>query len=284
VSHRFAADYSAQDVALAKATYLTVARVLGDHADTLVVVGGFVPYLLVPQEGLGVDDAHIGTADLDIVLHIGLLDEEAYKSVSELMRESEFEPDKKPDTGALVPQRWVAPGSGGKAIVEFLIPPSKDQEPNKWVKNLERDFAAFLLPGGELAFQDARTIDVSGVDLRRAQVIRAMQVCGPASFLVLKALAHKKRDKPKDAYDINYLVSKLPGGNAKIIDAFRALGPSEVVEEALGILAAAFETLDSSGPVDVAIFLGDAENEDIRRDVSARVLDLLQDLEEARVP
>jgi hypothetical protein len=29
----------------------------------------------------------------------------------------------------------------------------------------------------------------------------------------LKALTHKKRDKPKDAYDIHDVIGGLPGGN-----------------------------------------------------------------------
>jgi len=283
VRRRVAADFRPQDINLAVATTLTVARVLGAYADKVVVIGGFVPYLLVPQAGFGSDDAHIGTGDLDIVLHLGLLDEQAYKSVAELLRESDFEPDQKPDTGAMVPQRWVAPGSDGMAIVEFLLPYASEQPPEKWVQNLEADFAAFLLPGGELAFQDAQRITVAGRDLRGAYVQRAMNVCGPASFLVLKAHAHVNRDKPKDAYDIDYVIAKLPGGNAEIVRAFGALTRNHIVDSAIVALAKAFATLDGSGPVDVAVFLGDAENEGLKRDVSARVLDLLQDLEEAGV-
>ncbi len=204
MSKLFAVDYTPQDVQLAKATYLTLARLLGDHADSLVVIGGFVPYLLVPQEGRDADHAHIGTTDLDVVLHLGLLDDEAYKTIAELMRESEFEPDTKPETGKRVPQRWVAPGTGGKAIVEFLLPPPEGRTvEKKRVKNLEGDFAAFLLPGGQLAFADAKRVPIQGRDLRGAVVERSMQVCGPASFLVLKALAHENRDKRKDAYDID---------------------------------------------------------------------------------
>jgi len=281
MNKRLAADYTAQDVELAQQTYLTLARVLGDYSDELVVIGGFVPYLLVPQESLDADEAHIGTADLDIVLHLRLLNAEAYKQVSELLRESEFEPDDKLETGAVVPQRWVAPGTSGRAIVEFLLPPTEEEPLKKRVKNLEEDFAAFLLPGGDLAFEDARKIDVSGGDLRGASVTRSMQVCGPASFLVLKALAHANRDKPKDAYDIDYLVARIPGGNATIVEAFERLPDSELVWDALERLERAFAKLDSSGPVDVAEFIGDPGNDELQRDVSARVSNLLQDLREA---
>jgi len=75
----------------------------------------------------------------------------------------------------------------------------------------------------------------------------------------------------------------LPGGNKEIVEALTSLEFLEVVAAALEILAKAFATLDSSGPVDVASFLGDEGNENLKRDVSARVLDLLADLEDAGV-
>ena len=52
----------------AKATCLYVATKLGDLMDEIVVVGGLVPSLLVPQD-VGVHlDAHIGTMDVDLAL------------------------------------------------------------------------------------------------------------------------------------------------------------------------------------------------------------------------
>ncbi|MCB9741710.1 MAG: hypothetical protein H6741_02280 [Alphaproteobacteria bacterium] len=281
MSQFLAGDYTPAERQLALSTYLSLARILGDFTDQLVVIGGLVPSLLVPQAALDQDRRHIGTADVDVVLHLGLLDDEAYKSIAELMRASGFKPDTKPDTGARVPQRWVAPGTGGRAVVEFLLPPPDGDSSKKRVKNLEGDFAAFLLPGGELAFRDARQVELTGRDLRGAKVTRAMNVCGPASFLVLKARAHVRRDKPKDAYDIHYLVQGLPGGHEEIVQAFRTLGPSPLVEEGLRTLAQAFESLDASGPVDVATFLGEPEDEDLRQDASGHVLSLLDALEVA---
>jgi hypothetical protein len=57
----FAYDYKKENVELVRQTCLYVATKLGDLIDDLVVVGGFVPSLLIPDESLlAGEDVHIG--------------------------------------------------------------------------------------------------------------------------------------------------------------------------------------------------------------------------------
>jgi hypothetical protein len=103
---RFHVDYSPEDVALVRAATLSIFRILGALAEELAIVGGFVPYLLIDQEGLQEDEAHPGTQDLDLVLQLTLLDEERYKVVSKCLRESGFHAvEKAPGKHRL--QQWV---------------------------------------------------------------------------------------------------------------------------------------------------------------------------------
>jgi hypothetical protein len=48
----FASDYKREDLELVRQTCLYVATKLGDLLDDLVVVGGLVPSLLIPDESL----------------------------------------------------------------------------------------------------------------------------------------------------------------------------------------------------------------------------------------
>jgi len=276
---RVASGYRPDQVELVRSLYLSVARILDDYTADLTVIGGYVPRLLIPQEDLRVGEAHVGTSDLDLVLEVSVLDEERYKEIVDLLRDADFEPATKPETGARQVQRWVAPGTDGKAVLEFLMPiPAQDKGKLKpgQVKNLEGDFGAMVLPGGELAFLDRIEVPVTGHTLRGAEDTRTMWVCGPAAFLVLKAFAHRHRDEPKDAYDLDYLVARYAGTPASIIERFELLGNSEHLSEAIAILRYAFGTLDRTGPKDVADFLEAPEDENLRQDVSARMLTLLE--------
>lgn len=269
---RLAAEYASQDLEMVRALSLTVARVLGSFLEEITVIGGLVPNLLVPQEGLAPETRHVGTTDLDVILQIAILEQGRYKEVSDLLRRSGFEAAKKEATGAIRRQSWVAPGTDGKGIIEFLVPPVDESSRGGKLQNLENDFAAIVLPGGQLAFRDRLSVAITGKDLRGASASRSIWVCGPAAFLILKAFAHERREEPKDAYDIWYLLRYYPGGDKAIVKCFELLGDDRDVKAGLGILEVAFENLDATGPRDVAIFLGSPDDDALRQDVSALVM------------
>jgi hypothetical protein len=81
-------------------------------------------------------------------------------------------------------------------------------------------------------------------------------VCGPASFVVLKALAFSDRIEPKDAFDLVYVLSHFPGSPAAVVEklAEHAVEDAELVGFALGKLANDFAELDSIGPRRAAEF------------------------------
>jgi hypothetical protein len=253
---RVASGYRPEDVELVRSLYLTVARVLGVYTADLTVIGGYVPHLLIPQTDLLLAKKHVGTVDLDLVLELAILDDERYKEIAALLRASGFEPDVKKETGARILQRWIAPGTDGKGSIEFLMPPAPEDEgkfkPGQ-IKKLEGDFGAIVLRAGKLAFRDRVEIEVSGTNLQGAKDTRTMGICGPAAFVVLKAFAHHLRDKPKDAYDLDYLLELYPGSPDSIVERFDLLADAEHVPDAIAILRGAFATLDHTGPVDVGV-------------------------------
>jgi hypothetical protein len=93
-----------------------------------------------------------------------------------------------------------------------------------------------------------------------------LRFTGPAGFLAAKASALKSRDKPKDAYDIVWLLEAWPGGPAQAAAAVRARpvwGRSEI-EHALTILVDQFRDIDSAGACAYAEFIaGPGDDRDL---------------------
>jgi len=101
----YASEYSKVQTELVRRTTLYVATKLGDLLDEVVVVGGLVPSLLIPEETLPAGlEAHVGTRDLDLGLGLALLNEERYENFSERLRRAEFRPDVN-EKGNPTPQR-----------------------------------------------------------------------------------------------------------------------------------------------------------------------------------
>jgi hypothetical protein len=162
----FAYDYKRENVELVRQTCLYAATKLGDLLDDLVVVGGLVPSLLIPEESLPAgEDVHIGTMDLDLGLSLAILEGKRYEDLTFRLHRAGFEPDENEDGNPTL-QRWkVSPSSGLKVTVDFLIPPSLDADKGGDLRHIEKDFAAVITPGLRLAFQDKMKVPLKGLTL-----------------------------------------------------------------------------------------------------------------------
>ena len=121
-----AAEYLPDWSRRVEATCLYIASKLGDLTDEIVIVGGYAPQLMIPQDTI--NDAairHVGTADLDLGLGIAILNDERYKEISERLRSAGFEPDHN-EHGNLTRQRWVVSVGEAKVRVDFLIEPADE--------------------------------------------------------------------------------------------------------------------------------------------------------------
>ena len=168
---RTASGYSKTQVGLVRATCLYVATKLGDLLDDVVIVGGLVPSLLIDQEGTA--EKHVGTADLDVGLALAVFDHKRYQELTERLRQAGFGPDTN-EKGNPPFQRWKIDGPP-KVTVDFLIPPTTEDEPGARIKFIEPDFAAIIAPGLRLAFRDRVKVTLDGADdPRRARQARRL--------------------------------------------------------------------------------------------------------------
>ncbi len=98
----------------------------------------------------------------------------------------------------------------------------------------------------------------------KGRVSITLRVTGSVAFIVAKVRALFERDKPKDAYDIVWMIESWPGGPAEAAQAFAAREAYTAAEvgAALADLRTAFSTRDSIGPRSYARFLAGAPDEE----------------------
>lgn len=187
-----ASGYNAEQAAHVRATLLYVATLLQDLVDDYTVVGGVVPSLLIDQAALPADiEPHAGTADLDIAIDVAVLTEQRYEAFSGRLRAAGFTPDEA-DDGALVRQRWRIDGLA-KVTIDFLIGPSLDGDKGGRLRNIENDWAAFIIPGLQLAFKNRYLLELDGLTIMGEKASSRIWVCGAGAFVILKALAFENR-------------------------------------------------------------------------------------------
>jgi len=151
-------------------------------------------------------------------------------------------------------QRWRL--GDLKVTVDFLMPPANNDHRGGQIHNLEPDFGALITPGLERAFAERVIVELDGYTLKGEHARRRIPVCGPAAFVVLKALASGDRGEPNDAFDLVYVIRHTPGRGGAIAErlAKHAERHREIVERALGFLARDFAGPDDIGPRRAADF------------------------------
>ena len=250
---RTRSDYSPDGLQFVRSTCLDLAICLNDYWDDLVVVGGFVPSLLVtPRADV---EAHLGTNDIDIGLALSLVESGRYEDMARRLRTVGYQPDIN-DDGQPVHHRWRLDDARAPVTVDFLIENQDDGiDPGKPF-HLSKEFGPIRNDALPAAFLDRIDVEVAGQTPRGEDAKRVVRVCGPAAFVVLKAHALHSRGYPKDAYDLFYMIRNYgesgPEDVAARWDRVAAL-PSAI--EALEMLREDAESRTSVLPMRAAEFL-----------------------------
>ncbi|WP_434385205.1 hypothetical protein [Melittangium boletus] len=252
---------------LAHSTCLYVATVLGDLIEEITVVGGLVPSLLIPSREDASVEVHVGTLDLDLGLAITVFDESRYQEIADRLSGADFAQSTN-TKGRPSRQTWsINTPRGQRMSLDFLIPPTlPDDQPGR-LRNLEPDFAAIIVPGLHLAFQDRQRVELNGFTIRQERARKSVWVCGAGAFIVLKALAFKNRGTPKDAYDLFYVLKYFGQGVEDVVQRIQPLLQDPHCTQALSILRQDFMEHDATGPMRVAHFLEGAPDDAIQADV-----------------
>jgi hypothetical protein len=239
-----------------------IIRALGFMAPHVVLIGGLVPGLLIPVLDPGIEP-HTGTADIDLCLSVALVegDTEAYVRIETTLKQLGFQEG---DTSF----RWHR-RTGTNLTVEFFCPASEHRPAGRVFRpsqaenptgkhNLGGHLSALALDAGQLLTTDVEIIHRTFVlPQDKGTLAMDLKVTGPLAFLAAKINALHGRDKPKDAYDIVWLIESWPDGPAAAAASFaqRPAYHQPGIANALNTIRDAFAAPDRIGPRSYARFL-----------------------------
>ena len=230
----------------------------GNHA---ILIGGLVPGLLVLDPGPG-RPVHIGTTDIDFCLSVALVEgdtaeyeriEAALKKAGYKATESTFCWKHTQRLGLKV--EFFCPAGENRPSGTLFRPKAADDPTVK--HNMGSHLSAIALDAGEAISADAQTIERDVTLPDGAGVVRQkFRVSGIVGFLIAKVGALLGRDKPKDAYDIVWLLETWDGGPEGAAAAVREspIFDREDVQSALGRLTTEFSDVGRVGPTSYARF------------------------------
>jgi hypothetical protein len=266
---RFEGDYSERQTTAAHRVLVDLGQVLASFKESVVVVGGWVPDLLLPDS----TEKHIKSIDVDLALDAAKLTDGRYAELLTLLLDTRrYERSEKPfqlfTTVDLRDDQQAI-----RVDVDFLAPIDfklRSQRP----KRIE-GFRVQQADGCGAAFRAPEAILVEGRMVNGAINSVELRVAALPDFLVMKCYALRGRDKPKDAYDICFCLDQVADHGVAIAAIWNTRIQDKDIVVALGILRSKFRSPDDYGPRQVVEFHQAAE--EAEREIQAqRAFQLVQ--------
>lgn len=219
-----------------RAVLIEVENVLGSFRNDLVIVGGWVPELLLPGRG------HMGSLDVDLAVSPKARTGDAYKSILKRMTEAGY-------------RHKDGPTHFLKNVAGAQEPVKVDFISGQYVGGTKSDSVQIdslqinSLRGIDLAFEASQEIEIAGSMPDGAQNNVRARIVRAEAYILIKAFALDERTKDKDAYDIAFVLHHYQPSLQNLADRVRPLLKNGLARAGFEILQAKFASIDSVGPV-----------------------------------
>jgi hypothetical protein len=240
-------DYSSELVQAAHSVLLELVRLLGEYRDDLVVVGGWVPQLILPAEPL----KHVGSIDVNLAFNHRRLQDAGYATIQKLLLARGYEQDRRQP---FIFHRTVRVGGNPiKVQVDFLAGEYEGTGKGHRTQ-IVQEGRARKARGCDLAFDLFVETEIRG-ELPGGGLDQAIvRVSSVTAFLVMKGMALHDRLKEKDAWDIYFTLTNFPGGLDSLVAEIQPHIDHSLVQEGLRKIADKFATVTHIGSKFVADF------------------------------
>jgi len=260
-------DYPKDEVEACLSVLVEFITVLGEYRDSIVLVGGWVPYFLIQEKR----NEHTGSLDIDAAFDFKNISSETYSTILELLKDRGYEEADQPD----VFHRTVETESGTPVTVKINLLAGEYGGTSKSHRTQKvQDIKARKARGCDLAFDQNFSVTLFSRMPDGAKDEVTVRIAEIVPFLVMKGMALWDRYKEKDAYDIYFAILYYPGGIQKLVSVFQPFKSNKLVREGLGKIRTKFRDVESPGPVWITNFEeidDEEEKERVRRDAFERV-------------
>lgn len=233
----------------------------------MVLIGGWVPYLILQKYQVDENFEHVGSTDIDFVVDPKLIRKGFYKSIVEILEQNGFEQMRL--NGNPVEFSYIKTINTYDIKIDFLSTPYL-QNLRKNLRFIQRDLQAIVLEGVEIVSEHNYEEEIEGtLPNQRIQVKCQLQIADVVGSLVTKGLAIDEltgRSKAKDKYDIYSLITYYKEGEKSCAEEVKPYLGNEIVRKAMINIRETFRNETSEGPAVTGNFIH-PDDEDARNSV-----------------
>lgn len=240
-----------------KSVLLELMAILRSYRESLVLIGGWVPYFLLgaykPKE---IDFTHVGSIDIDLVIDPNIIDEQKYETIARMLLDRDYRPSEEilyqfeKTIRSDVDNREYTIG------VDFLtsrLPKGKGSSHRH--RRIQPDLKARNLAGAEIALKLNQKVSLAGTLPGDGKTELDFKMADLSSFLALKGIAFGERYQEKDAYDIYAVCDYYKDGPNSVAEEIRPKKEIAIVKRGLSAIRNRFRSPSAEGPSWVINFM-----------------------------
>lgn len=269
---RSSRDYNVGQKEAAHRILIELVNLFDEYRDDIRIVGGWVPDLMFPDEG------HIGSVDVDVLINHLNLKDAGYQTMSRILLKNGY--TEHPDKYFTFVKQVTVDGIQYDVDVDILAGKYGGTSEEKRGQHIQ-GIKALKATGGNYAFEfEPQVINVQAKRPDGAIDSARVNVVAIVPYIIMKTSA-LGRGKPKDAYDIYFLLKHYENGVNELAQMFRDCGDVKLIQEMKEKLLQKFGSPNHSGPVDVAAFIDLEDNDEIefvKRDAYEQVKTLIENI------
>lgn len=239
-------DYSSDAVAAAHSALIEVMHILGSYRNRLVIIGGWVPGLLISDK----NHPHIGSTDVDVAIDHKNISEKEYATIKQLLLKGGYHEGSQP----YVYLKSVTVNGTAYEVQIDILAGEYEGTTKKHRHQKIQDGHARKARGCDMAFTKPVVKVLSGNLPDGSKDSVEINISAVIPFLSMKGMALNDRLKEKDAWDVYYCVKNYPGGIEALVQEFEPYRDSTLIAEGLTKIAKKFESVNHTGPTHVAAF------------------------------
>lgn len=255
---RLSGDYSEGLTSASMSALLELAVTLRSYEDSIVLVGGWVPYFLIEEFGRG-DYKHVGSIDIDFAIDSEKVNKEAYAGIVELIEKRGYRNrlDREGRPILFSFQKSVPSPRNHNDYdisVDFLTSPAPDSGKHRHAK-VQSDLPARIVPGCSIAFRHNYTRKLKGLLPNNGEAIEDIRMLNIAGSLGMKGIVLGLAYREKDAYDIYSVISQCLGSPKEVAAKVKPHLEDPDIVEGINAIRQRFRDINAEGPAWVSNFL-----------------------------
>lgn len=275
---RLSGDYSEGLTSASLSALLELAVTLRSYQDSIVLVGGWVPYFLIEEFGRG-DFKHVGSIDIDLAVDPEKVDREAYAGIVELIERRGYinRTDREGRPILFSFHKSVPSPVDQKEYnisVDFLTPSPQNSGRHRHVK-VQSDLPARIVPGCSIAFRYNIAKKLKGILPNNGEAIEDIRMLNIAGSLGMKGIVLGLAYREKDAYDIYSVISQCLGNPSEVATEVKPHLSDSEIEQGIHAIRQRFRDINAEGPAWIANFISRDVEEQKR--IKAEVFVIVQE-------